>query len=56
MNDKINDFDRKEIARQIVEGRTLGHIYNGAKNIYWEIKMNAWTDKEIILQQIAIKY
>ena len=46
---EMNDYDRKELARQIKEGSTSGRLDSetekgGTKYINWELKFNIWTD------------
>ena len=42
-----DDTDLEEIARQVTEGFTIGHMVNGeGKRIYWELKMNTWEELE----------
>ena len=41
--DLLDDPALEEIARQIKEGNTSGHLNNEeGKNIYWEFKVNVW--------------
>lgn len=43
--DLIDDHDLEEIAHQVKETCTSGHLNNGeGKNIYWELKVNVWED------------
>lgn len=44
-DEEINDEDRAEIARLIIEGFTSGKLNNGEnKNISWELKLEVWKD------------
>lgn len=39
---EINEIDREEIAEQIKQGYTSGHLSDGESRIYWEITINKW--------------
>jgi len=39
---KLTELDREEITKQIAEGYTSGHLYNGEYKIYWELNVNVW--------------
>lgn len=42
----LNDLDLEQIAGQVKEGFSSGHISNGeGKRIYWELSVNVWEDK-----------
>lgn len=44
-NTEVNETDREEIARQVADGNTSGHLDDGTgKRIYWEIKIECWKD------------
>jgi len=42
----LDQFDLKQIAGQVKEGYSSGHLSNGeGKKIYWELKVNVWEEK-----------
>lgn len=43
----LDDFDLEQIASQVKEGFSSGHLSNeeGKTKVYWELKVNVWKDK-----------
>ena len=43
---EINDIDLEEIARLITEGNTGGRLDSEDKKIFWDLKLEVWSDND----------